>query len=75
MNIDQTNIKKQNTVRIAKIERIAAEPVYNMEVDDNHNFAINGGIIVHNCMDAMRYFVKTKNLVKEKRSYIPSYMR
>lgn len=75
MNIDQTNIKKQNTVRIAKIERIAAEPVYNMEVDDNHNFAINGGIIVHNCMDAMRYFVKTKNLVKGKKPYIPSYMR
>lgn len=34
-------------------------PVYNMEVDEHHNFAVNGGIIVHNCMDSMRYFVMT----------------
>ena len=34
-----------------------------MEVKDNHNFAINGGLIVHNCMDAMRYFVRTKRVV------------
>ena len=39
--------------------------VYNMEVDDNHNFAINGGLIVHNCMDSMRYFVHTMRIVKK----------
>ncbi len=33
-----------------------------MEVDDNHNFAIADGLIVHNCMDAMRYFVNTEEL-------------
>ena len=38
-----------------------------MEVEDNHNFAIEGGMIVHNCMDAMRYFVKTEKLAKAKR--------
>ena len=26
-----------------------------MEVEDNHNFAVNGGLIVHNCIDAVRY--------------------
>lgn len=31
------------------------EDVYNMEVVEHHNFAVNGGYIVHNCMDAMRY--------------------
>lgn len=36
-----------------------AEPVYNMEVDEHHNFSVNGGIIVHNCMDDIRYFVYT----------------
>lgn len=29
-----------------------------MEVDDHHNFAVNGGFIVHNCMDALRYAVR-----------------
>ena len=41
------------------------EPVYNLEVADNHNFAVNGGLIVHNCMDAMRYFVKTNYIVRK----------
>lgn len=26
-----------------------------MEVDEVHNFAVNGGIIVHNCIDSARY--------------------
>lgn len=57
-----TNMQKQSTVKAVKILCIEAdgeEPVYNMEVEDNHNFAINGGLIVHNCMDDMRYFVNT----------------
>lgn len=33
--------------------------MYNMEVKNHHNFSINGGFIVHNCMDAVRYFVNT----------------
>ena len=56
-----------NCVGIKKIEVVGREDVYNMEVEDNHNFAINGGLIVHNCMDAMRYFVKTEKLAKIKR--------
>lgn len=36
-----------------------------MEVDDNHNFAVNGGLIVHNCMDATRYFVKSNHVIKK----------
>lgn len=49
--------------------------VYNMEVEDNHNFAINGGLIVHNCMDSMRYFVKTQRIVKPKSTYQSPYER
>lgn len=30
-----------------------------MEVKSHHNFSVNGGFIVHNCMDAIRYFVYT----------------
>lgn len=42
-------------VKIKKIKKIGCEPVYNMEVKKYHNFAINGGLIVHNCLDALRY--------------------
>lgn len=31
------------------------QPTYNMEVDTVHNFSICGGLIVHNCIDALRY--------------------
>ena len=30
-------------------------PVYDLEVPKYHNFSINGGIIVHNSIDAVRY--------------------
>lgn len=26
-----------------------------MEVERYHNFAVNGGLIVHNCIDSARY--------------------
>lgn len=56
-------------VGVKSIELCGVEDVYNMEVADNHNYIINGGIIVHNCMDATRYFVNTMNLTKRKRQY------
>lgn len=46
-------------VGIKKIRPCGKQPVYNMEVDEYHNFSVNGGIIVHNCMDAVRYFANT----------------
>lgn len=29
-----------------------------MEVDRQHNFAVNNGVIVHNCIDALRYALR-----------------
>lgn len=46
-------------VGIKSIKPAGREPVYNMEVDGYHNFSVNGGIIVHNCMDAIRYYCQT----------------
>ena len=63
----QTNTQELNTARIAKIEKDIQEAVFNMEVDDNHNFLVNGGLVVHNCMDATRYFVKTDHIASVKR--------
>jgi len=51
--------------KVTSVHVIGYEDVYNMEVEDNHNFAVADGLIVHNCMDAMRYFVKTKRVIKK----------
>lgn len=69
--VDHAEIK---SVGIKSFKRVNPEPVYNMEVKDNHNFAINGGLIVHNCMDATRYFVKTKRIAVHTTNY-KSFMR
>lgn len=45
----------QDYAKIKNIEFAGTEDVFNMEVDTHHNFSICGGLIVHNCMDAMRY--------------------
>ena len=41
--------------KIKSVSLDGIEDVYNMEVDDHHNFSVNGGFIVHNCLDALRY--------------------
>ena len=50
---------KLNYVTVTGVEPDDIEDVYNLEVEDNHNFAVNGGYIVHNCLDAMRYMLYT----------------
>lgn len=63
-----TNIQRKSTaehhaflhyVGISSIRKLGSEPVYNMEVDEYHNFSVNDGIIVHNCMDDIRYMAQT----------------
>ena len=77
-SVRQTNIQKRelvaevagiSSVGIKAIRKVGRADVYNMEVEDNHNFAIEGGLIVHNCMDSMRYFVRTKHIAREKTVY------
>ena len=49
-----------------------------MEVVGTHNFAVNGGLIVHNCMDDIRYFANTimKNKVgKATSNYTPIFVQ
>ena len=69
----RTNTKKQNAVHLVGIAKIEIEPnedVYNMEVIGTHNFSVTGGVIVHNCMDDIRYFVNTVLKNKQKKAYI-----
>ncbi len=53
------DIDCSNSASVEKMEQEPNEDVYNMEVIGTHNFAVNGGVIVHNCMDDVRYFVNT----------------
>ena len=41
---------------------------YNMEVKDHHNFAVEGGFIVHNCIDACRYSLSEDMIERKVRS-------
>lgn len=34
--------------------------VYNMEVEDTHDFVIDGGVVAHNCADETRYFCMSR---------------
>lgn len=63
-------------VPLTSVKKLGKQPVYNMEVDGYHNFSVNGGIIVHNCQDAIRYFVRTMRLVKKagQKEYRPIWM-
>jgi len=40
-------------VRVKSVTPLGKADVYNLEVDDTHCFAVNGGLIVHNCRYAL----------------------
>lgn len=48
-----STIQKSENISWSMIEKGNAD-VYNLEVEDVHSFAVNGGIVLHNC-DASRY--------------------
>ena len=73
--MSQINTQNANTVKVVGVKRIGEADVYNMEVQDNHNFSVNGGLIVHNCMDSMRYFVQTKRLMEVDNQYTSIFRR
>ena len=43
-------------MKVKRITYAGKADVYNMEVEDTHNFIIQGGVISHNCADETRYF-------------------
>jgi len=54
------------SVKIKSIKPCGLEDVYNMEVKEHHNFSICGGLIVHNSLDEMRYYIMSKPELKEQ---------
>jgi len=41
-------------MKVKSVKRVGEEDVYNMTVEDTHDFIIQGGVISHNC-DDLRY--------------------
>lgn len=44
-----------STKKVKSVKQVDVADVYNMEVDQYHNFVIEGGMVVHNCADQLRY--------------------
>lgn len=43
-------------MKVKRITHVGKADVFNMEVDETHDFVIQGGVISHNCADETRYF-------------------
>jgi phage terminase large subunit len=52
-NLSGINIQKQNVVAI-NVEELKEVKVYDLMIENNHEYFANG-ILVHNCIDALRY--------------------
>ena len=60
----------------ATVEEVAFEdydgPVYNLEIEDTHNFVTSCGIITHNCLPSNSYYLISEGV---KAGHIPSLVR
>lgn len=66
--------KHIGSTKVMKIEFDGYEDVYNIEVENHHNFAVNGGFIVHNCMDSMRYALLNQHTKSQAKIYKNKYI-
>jgi hypothetical protein len=55
---------KAEYIRVKSVRLVGREDVYNMEVEKHHNFAVNDGLIVHNCIDALRYCLEHESTAR-----------
>lgn len=56
-------------MRVKSVTPAGIHPVYNMTVDEHHNYMIVGGVILKNC-DAARYFCATRVLQAEREAVV-----
>ncbi|MBK8653161.1 MAG: hypothetical protein IPN20_04495 [Haliscomenobacter sp.] len=45
-------------VKVVSVRRIGYHETYNFEVDRTRNFLVQGGIVVHNCVDSLAWAVR-----------------
>ena len=51
--------------KVKSVKYAGKSDVYNMEVQTYHNFSVNNGLIVHNCIDALRYSMQDEMTSKQ----------
>lgn len=51
----QENVLVNTKNKVKSIRFVGYKDVYNMEVEEHHNYSVEGGYIIHNCVDATRY--------------------
>lgn len=47
-------------MKVKSITYAGEADVFNMEVEDTHDFVIQGGVIAHNCSDEVRYMCMSR---------------
>lgn len=59
-----------NCVKVESVRPIGQADVFNMEVEEYHNFSIEGGLIVHNCgyMLISHHAGKSKTITNETKT-------
>ncbi len=53
-------------MQIKSITPAGKADVYNMEVADVHDFAVENGVIIHNCYDDVRYMCQYNPIAPRK---------
>ena len=54
-------------MKILSITPAGKADVFNMEVEDTHNYVVNGGFVAHNGYDATRYFLMDHPMTPAKK--------
>lgn len=53
-------------MKVKSIKPAGYADVYNMEVEETHDFVIQGGVISHNCADEWRYMCMSRPIAPLK---------
>jgi len=57
--------------KVKSVYQTGYEDVYNMEVENHHNYSVNGGFILHNC-DSIRAFCVAR-MITSKQPQAPQH--
>lgn len=62
-------------MKVKSIRPCGSADVFNVEVEDTHDFAVANGVIVHNCYDMLRYVCMRNPIAPRRytREKIPEY--
>ena len=62
-------------MKVKNVTYAGKADVFNMEVEDTHDFVIQGGVISHNCADEVRYFCMSRPIKPRKAATPDEYAK